>query len=318
MSVHIFGAIVTPFGTAANNRGETNGKGTTLQKLLWCGSDHTSVSAEAIRYALRERLAEHEPPNRFRDPATGKISWADPDFTTWNNGDAAFIDDDLLGFMRADGAKSEAGEDEGDVSAPTKGRKAKKAPKGTCNNRRGVLEVTRAISLAPYNGDHTFNAASPGATPSAQKKGDNPVPYSTEVHATRYQYGFAMTPRALRRPERAAVAIRALCSLGEVGGNHSRFLYDFSPESVVFRVTEDPAPRLLYCFRETRGVIDAPVLLRRARSGDCPAAELILGGDFADTETARELESLGATRVAGVRKAAELCCERLAGGEVEP
>jgi len=37
--------------------------------------------------------------------------------------------------------------------------------------------------------------------------------------------------------------------LSEVAGNQSRFLYDFSPESVIFRWTDDFAPRLLYGFR---------------------------------------------------------------------
>ncbi len=53
MSLHIFGAIVTGYGCAANNRGETEGHITTLQKLLWEGNVHTTVSSEAIRWALR-------------------------------------------------------------------------------------------------------------------------------------------------------------------------------------------------------------------------------------------------------------------------
>jgi CRISPR-associated protein Cst2 len=53
MSLHVFGAIVTANGTAANNRGLTEGNVTTLQKLVWNGHVHTTVSAEAIRFALR-------------------------------------------------------------------------------------------------------------------------------------------------------------------------------------------------------------------------------------------------------------------------
>ncbi len=61
MSLHVFANIVTPFGTAANNRGETEGNITTLQKLIWLGVAHTTVSAEAIRFALRRLLAGEEP-----------------------------------------------------------------------------------------------------------------------------------------------------------------------------------------------------------------------------------------------------------------
>ena len=51
MSKHLFGIVVTPYGAAANNRGENEGNITTLQKLLWKGEVHTTVSAEAIRWA---------------------------------------------------------------------------------------------------------------------------------------------------------------------------------------------------------------------------------------------------------------------------
>src|SRR5205823_2005120 len=121
-------------------------------------------------------------------------------------------------------------------------------------------------------------------TPSAQKKGSNPVPYGTEVHATRYQYGVALTPDRLRDKSRAAKAIDALCSLGTVAGNHGRFLFDFSPEAVVFRLTEDPAPRLLYCIQTSDDgkTVTAGALLKRIEAGDVLKEEVILGvGDLA-------------------------------------
>jgi CRISPR-associated protein Cst2 len=312
MSLHIFGAVVTHHGTAANNRAETDGNITTLQKLVWHGRVHSTVSAEAIRFALRRRLGEHEPINRFWDETGSKPanSWNDPGFTKWAEG-GSYIDDDLMGFMSAEAAK----EDGSDVAPPEGEKKATKGKKprakGTATIRRSPLEITRAVSLVPYAGDVTFNAASPGATPSAQKQGTNPVPYGTEVHATRYQYGFALTPTALRKPERAAIALHSLAALGEVAGNHGRFLYDFSPESVIFRITHDPAPRLLYIFEPQGPQIDAPALLARVASGDLPGQELIIGGSFSQTETARKIAALGATLEPGVRKAAELACVRI-------
>jgi len=312
MSLHVYGAIITHHGTAANNRAENDGNITTLQKLLWFGKVHSSVSAEAIRFAIRRRLTEHESTNRRWDDDQRTNVWADPTFESWaDKKRTPFIDDDLLGFMSADAAKEENGAE----AVPESDDKKKPRAKGSAKVRRAVLEVTRAISLSPYGGDVTFNAASPGATPSAQKKGNNPAPYGTELHATRYQYGFALTPSALRVPERAAVAIEALCSLGEVAGNHGRFLFDFSPESVVFRVTHDPAPRLLYLFEGGGATVDAPALLARAKSGDLPAKELIIAGSFSQTPVAREVAALGATLEPGVRSAARLVCERIAAGE---
>lgn len=296
MSLHIFAAYVTHHGTAANNRGENEGNSTTLQKLLWRGQVHTTVSAEAIRFALRRLLAEHEPTNRRFDEGTREHTWEDPKFARWKDGrDACFIDDDLLGFMAAEAAGEERG------------------AKGGAQVRRSVLELTRAVSLTPWAGDVSFNVASPGATASAAKKGaGNPVPYAAELHATRYQYGAAMTPARLRRPERAAVALRALAGLCEVAGNHGRFLYDFSPESVVYRLTQDPAPRLLYCFEEQAGKLRAPALLERVAAGDIPPGELVLGGGLVRglSEPERALLA-GAELHAGVRAATEAACRRL-------
>jgi len=42
---HLFGNILTRYGTAANNRGESEGNITPLQKLCWKGGTHSSVSA---------------------------------------------------------------------------------------------------------------------------------------------------------------------------------------------------------------------------------------------------------------------------------
>ena len=159
MSIHIFANIVTDFGTAANNRGETEGNTTTLQKLIWKGGVHTTVSAEAIRFAARQSLAtmEEAGTNRTWDEVSRVNTWKDATFDGWsdNKKGATFIDDDLLGYMRADAAKEEG-----------------KA--GTATVRRAVLKSPADLSLTPWPGDTTFNAASPGATPSAAKKGKDP------------------------------------------------------------------------------------------------------------------------------------------------
>ena len=114
--------------------------------------------------------------------------------------------------------------------------------------------------------------------------------------------------------------MEALCSLGEVAGNHGRFLYDFSPESAVFRVTHDPAPRLLYVFEEDekRRRLVAPSLLARVKSGDLPAAELVVAGAYCDTDEATWLKEQGATLEPGVRKAARIVCNQIAGGGKRP
>lgn len=302
MSTHVFANFVTDFGTAANNRGETEGNTTTLQKLIWHGNVHTTVSAESIRFAVRQALAglDEGGTNRTWDESSRVNEWQDATFGGWaKDKGKTYVDDDLLGYMRADAAK-----DEGSA--------------GTATVRRAVLEVTRAVSLTPWPGDTTFNAASPGATPSAAKKGknpaaSNPVPYGAEIHATRYQFGIAMTPERLRDHSRAAKALQALASLRTVAGNHGRFLYDFSPSAVVFRVTDDPAPRLLYCFEtdDDGQTIDAPELLRRVKAEDIAASELVLGGLISETETGKALQKLGAEVHPGVKSAMNATLKRL-------
>ena len=118
MSLHIFANIATPFGTAANNRAETEGNITTLQKLLWMGNTHSTVSAEAIRFALRRRLIEAESngTNREWDEAERANAWKDPDFKGWGSEKGkTFIDDDLLGFMKAEAAKDEGESGSADI-----------------------------------------------------------------------------------------------------------------------------------------------------------------------------------------------------------
>lgn len=310
MTRHLFGAVLTNNGTSANNRGENEGNITTLQKILWQGELHSTVSAEAIRWAIRyywQQQAKSESDdlatNRCWDDNANDNTWRDENWQGWNTPDGRrFIDDDVLGFMRAEAAKEEGSDSEAEES---KG-KSKKRPKGTTINRRGVLEVTRAVSTTPFVGDITFNAKS-GA------KGGTSL-YGTEVHATRYQYGFALTPSRLHVPSRVIHALDAICNLGEVAGNHSRFLYDFSPDSVVLRWTHDFAPRLLYCFETPNPeIVNTPKLLQRVEAGDIDAKELIVGGSLVNTEAGAALKQFGAETHSGVKAAVEAMIERMKG-----
>src|SRR5271156_6359003 len=54
MTMHLFGTILTPQAVAHNNRGESEGTVSTLQKVIRNGDIYSTVSSEAIRYALRE------------------------------------------------------------------------------------------------------------------------------------------------------------------------------------------------------------------------------------------------------------------------
>lgn len=303
MSKHLFGIALTPHGVAANNRGDNEGNITTLQKILWLGEQHTTVSAEAIRWAIRWYWqSTEEKLNRNWDESEKPANtWRDNEFKAWKR----YLDDDVLGFMSA-----KAAQEEGNSSEEEKSNKNK----GKAIIRRARLEITRAVSLTPFEGDITFNAASIGATPSASRTGTDPVPYGTEMHATRYQYGFALTPEALSDPERAHKVIDAIINLGEVGGNHARFLFDFSPESIVFRYTDDFAPRMLYSFSlDDEGNPNIERILKKVEANDITPNELVIGGEISKTAAGKALADKGALVCGGVRDAAAKIKERLSG-----
>lgn len=269
MTYHLFGAVLTPEGVASNNRGENAGNVSTLQKLLRRGDTFTTVSAEAIRYALREHwTAAGQVLNRGVD-GDGNSQWTDTSFETWQS----HVDDDVLGFMH---------------------------PSEDTTKRRGRLELSRAISTRPWTGDVMFNVASPGSHP---RENADPIPYSVEVHCTRYQYAFGLTPTALHDPRRALVVLDALQSVHRVAGNHARYFYQFAPDAIVLRLTHDPVPRFMYCFEEDdAGIVRVAKLADAVRSGDIAPSEVVVGGEPL-AHVAAELTSLGITVYAGVRQA---------------
>jgi CRISPR-associated protein Cst2 len=336
MSKHLFGLIVTPYGTAANNRGENEGNITTLQKILWKNEVHTTVSAEAIRWAFRyywQKQNGNDSVNRRWNDESGDHNWQDQTWKPWTSLDEAdgklptFIDDDVMGFMLAEAASTD-GNDELDSlkkdkkilddefkalskdeqktddgkslkeKVKTIDAKIKVMSQGKADKRKGALEVTRAISLLPFAGDITFNAKS--GTKS------NTSLYGTEVHATRYQYGIALTPESLREKARVLDVIDAVVNLAEVAGNQSRFLYDFAPDSVAFRWTDDFAPRFLYGFdMDSEANLSFPTVLEKVKSGDISANELFIGGKIIQMLSNSERELLnGASLHDGVKAAA--------------
>lgn len=272
MSQHLFATIVTSTAVAANNRGEGDGSTlSTLQKITRGNDQYTTVSAEAIRWGLREYLqnSHAEATNRTFDPNKDQYNFKDEKFSP-----KKFIDDDLFGFM--DAKKGKDNED-----ATTK--------------RRGALEVSRAISLDPFWGDIAFG--SKGGT-----KGKTSI-HSSEVHCTAYQYTIALTPESLQDTSRAAVVLDAIGAVRHVGGNHARFLYDFRPESIVIRVTPDPSPWIMDCFKRMGDIVGCPKLLRLVDVGDVVASELIVAGEIADTPYGEQLNKLGVKVCRGVKEA---------------
>ena len=261
MTTHIFGMALTHEGTFSNNRGENEGNTNTLQKVIRNGDMFSTVSAEAIRYALRDGWQQGDETLNRQTLDHRAVQYTDREFDP--NEWPTRLDDDVLGFMHA---------------------------RDDTVSRRAPLEVTRAISVTPWTGETMHNFASPGSNPAVT--GGDPIPYSVEVHHTRYQFGFALTPDYLGRADnntdsvhdnderirRIQATLYGLASLRRVGGAHARYFADYSPEIIILRVTTDPAPRMLYCFEQREGSGEITVRALTKKLGrDIDPEELIIG-----------------------------------------
>jgi CRISPR-associated protein Cst2 len=313
---YIYGTILTGEGVAANNRGDNIGNTTTLQKVFHQDDLHTSVSAEAIRFALRYRFQlEGLRVNRSYDPEAGKLNYEDEKREKWNPEDNVFIDDDLMGFMDAAAAKQEREEEETaaadeaieDQKTPTAKNIKKPKPKGKTTKRPSPLAIGRAVSLRPYRGEISFNAVS-----GEKAKGKLSL-YSAEMHTTEYQYSFGLNLGDVIDKTNIGHVIDAIVDPPQVAGNHARFAYDFSPASIILRVTNAHSSKIQNCFEhdEARRTYTIERLIRLVESGDVPAAELIVGGQLASTTEGARLKELGVAVLAGVKTAANEARKRI-------
>lgn len=312
---YLYGTILTGEAVAANNRGDNMGNTTTLQKVFHQDDVHTSVSAEAIRFALRYRFQlEGMKTNRTYNPATARVKYVDDKWTDWTPDGDVFIDDDLMGFMNAAAAAQEAEEQEdgaaeGGEGKPAKGRGKKK---GAAYKRPSPLAVGRAVSLRPYRGEYSYNST---VRKDEGGKAAGLSLYNAEMHTTEYQYSFGLNLNEVINKENIRHLLNAVLDPPSVAGNHARFAYDFSPASIVLRVTQEYSSKIQNCFEhddETRG-FNVKRLVKRVEDEDIPAAELYMGGEVARTEEGVRLKELGVNVYPGVRKAAQAARAAIAG-----
>ncbi|WP_438017420.1 DevR family CRISPR-associated autoregulator [Sorangium sp. So ce315] len=310
---YLYGTVLTGEAVAANNRGENIGNTTTLQKVFLQDDLHTSVSAEAIRFAIRYRFQlQGLRVNRSYDGSLGRLKYEDEKRTGWDPAGAVFVDDDLMGFMDAAAAAKEREEEDGDEAEEDaeasgakggNGKKGKQAAKpkgkGKTTKRPSPLAVGRAVSLRPYRGELSYNAVS-----GEKEKGKLSL-YSAEMHTTEYQYSFGLNLGDVVDKRNIGHLVDAILDPPSVAGNHARFAYDFSPASIVLRLTHAHSSRIQNCFDhdEARRTYKVDRLLHRVQSGDVPAGELIVAGEIAATQAGSRLKELGATVLPGIAAA---------------
>jgi CRISPR-associated protein Cst2 len=274
MSKHYHLTILTPRAVASNNRGANDGSTqanlhlVTFDKIIY-----SLVSGTSIRWAIREYLQNHYPDkmNRTYCPEANENTFKDEEFSR------DYIDDDSMGYMNAK----------------------------TDKKRRGIFEVTCAISLDKFEEDVIFSSTS-------GKKNSNSL-HQAQVHYTSYQYSIDITPDDFKEPSTLGKLLDAVAHIKHVGGNHARFLYSFAPESIVIRVTHDPASRIMNIFKRDGEGVDASRLLRVVQSGDVTPDELIVGGEIAYSSVGKDLANLGAYVSPGIKEAIKKAKERYEG-----
>ena len=316
MATHyLYGTVLTGEAVAANNRGDNIGNTTTLQKVFHQDDLHTSVSAEAIRFALRYRFQlEGMETNRKYDTEGGRLNYEDEKRTYWNGDGRVFIDDDVMGFMDAAAAKKESedeavgGDESAAVKSSPKGARKTRA-KGITTKRTSPLAVGRAVSLRPYRGELSFNAVS------GQKVKGKLSLYNAEMHTTEYQYSFGLNLDDVIDKANIGHLIDAITDPPSVAGNHARFAFDFSPASIVLRVTKAHSSKIQNCFEHNEASRGYTVerLIKRIEAGDIPAGELIIGGELASTPEGTKLAELGVKVCGGIKEAANEARSRIAG-----
>jgi len=316
---YLFGTILTHYGSASLNHGQRKGNISPIQKCQWYDNLHSTVNADAIRWALRYywQLMGYSI-NRKWDADNRTNRFTNESFDPEN-----YIDDDVLGYMKAEAAKEdivegEEIEEEKSSSSKTedivegekiekkkspsskhsKGKQNNDKAKGNSIQRMGALGLNRAISLIPYNGTITFNSKS------GEK--DRTSLHFIEYHNTRYQYVFALNINHIKDKSRIFKVIDALMSIHQVGGHNNVFCYDFSPESFILRWTQKMTPQIFYCFEQGKSEPQIKAnLIEEINGGDVDPKELWIGGKIAkNTEINEANISSGKVKLVGDLKQA--------------
>ncbi len=264
---------MTHYGSASLNHGQRKGNTSPLQKAMWHNKFHSVVNADAIRWSLRYYWQQQEyPVNRNWDGDEFKNNLLDDRYDP-----IKFIDDDVLGYLRPEAARAEVVEE---VNEDDSDNEENEQPQPRPKQRLGALGVNRAFSLTPFDGGVTCNSKS------GEK--DRTSLHFIEFHNTRYQYVFGLDCNHLKDKSRIFQVLEGLMSIRKVGGHNNVFCYDFSPESMVFRWTQDSSPDIFYCFEqlETRPGVYAdptisPNLTESVELGDIDPDELWIGGKIA-------------------------------------
>lgn len=275
---YLSGHFLTDVALASNNRGENEGNQSLLPKMIGIdGTPRVMVSSQSIRKNLRMVF------QRKKLPLNHVWNYEEqsyyPLMDTGYNPDK-FIDDDLLGYMKAS-SESET------------------------LTRKSPLSVTPAMSTTTAdNCIITFNTRSPFFSDTKKtKEGEivvpgNPMIYAEETLTTAFQWGIMLDVNYMRNRDRVISLLEAIHDLGSVGGNQTRYGFDFSPVSAIYRWSKSMVRGFAYPFIATPLIAKAPFQIsrdafNRIKCGAIPPSELWVMGEILECPYGTLLKGLG-------------------------
>ncbi|HNI91030.1 MAG TPA: type I-B CRISPR-associated protein Cas7/Cst2/DevR [Leptospiraceae bacterium] len=252
---NLFCTVLTYAAPSSNYRGESEENRTVLQKISKNGKDYAIISSESIRNAIRETIAKkvsNDEINRTRLHNEGQLAVkfkAVPDAEN-------YADDFLFGYLVADTVSKKFD---------------------------SVLRTNYAVALSPYKYEASFHQ-SPDIKDSPFKNQKSSVLLHKEISHTAVQYPFALLGHDCRKNEKTIKWVKSLLDsiveLNNVAGGHARNLYDFTPKSIVVRLT----PKLVagydsYGFKEDGSWSE----LNRINENDLSKDEFYFAGEIVRT-----------------------------------
>jgi CRISPR-associated protein Cst2 len=272
--LNLFATVLTYAAPSSNYRGESEENRTILQKITKGGKDHTIISPESMRNALREMLAKEIPDeniNRKRIHDAGQLA---VEFKEFPN-PAKFADDFLFGYMVAD-------------------NDAIKKNKDLPSKRDSIFRMNMAVSVMPYRFNAVFHQSPLNADP---KDGKAPFKNSStsalihrEIIHTAYQYPFALAGQDCQsQPNWTKALLKSIGQLTNVAGGHARSFYEMSPKSIIVRLTSSLIAGFDTYGFGVDGTFDE---LNRIHNNDLPGNEFWIGGNLARNMDATEKKRL--------------------------
>lgn len=290
--LNLFATVLTHTAPSSNYRGESEQNRTVLQKIARGDDQFAIISADSIRNAMRETLAILEKPcNRERVYDAGQLAVS---FIELPNPDK-YIDDWAFGYMVAK-EKEYATQ----MSHPAK--------------RDSLIRLNTAVALESYRFEASLHQSPDNVRKPRTKvfwrnsnkkdKGDSEQDGKgssvlfREATYTAFQYPFALAGRDCReKPEWTRALLQSIAELNGVAGAHARSYFEFTPRSIVVRLT----PKLVAGF-DTYGFDKAGKWkeLERLQADDLPPDEFWFGGEIVrnlklqNPDRAKALETTGA------------------------